>query len=89
MNTEENKPRLRSQKKAVKSSNTTGEQKNKKKKKNKRKINPLVFTLMFISIAIITLIIGSLIGYGVLGEENPLEVFNVETWMHMYNLIFG
>lgn len=56
--------------------------------KNK-KAKPKKSLLLYSAIALVLFIIGSMIGYGFLGGRNALEVFNIDTWLHMYNLIFG
>jgi hypothetical protein len=35
------------------------------------------------------LIAGLLIGYTRLGGQPAAEVFSMETWMHLFNLVFG
>lgn len=44
---------------------------------------------VIISLAIIAFLVGSMIGYGILGKRNAFEVFDIDTWLHMYRLIFG
>ena len=65
------------------------EPKAKPKKKPSGKVNRKAFGFMFVALIILSFMIGSMIGYGVVGEENALEVFKFETWKHMYDLIFG
>ena len=60
-----------------------------KGKTSKRKKNRYAFWFLLIALIFITFIIGSMIGYGFLGKQDPLEVLNIKTWKHMYNLIFG
>ncbi|GAA4720915.1 DNA-directed RNA polymerase subunit beta [Brevibacillus fulvus] len=36
-----------------------------------------------------SLLIGLIIGYGVLGDQPVSEVFNLNTYKHMYDLIFS
>lgn len=60
----------------------------KPKKKSSNKTIRIPFLLVII-LAFIALIIGGVIGYSVIGKENPAEVFDIDTWMHLYNLIFG
>ncbi len=44
----------------------------------------LVPFLLFLS-----LVVGLMIGYGVLGKQPISEVFNLHTYKHMYDLIFS
>jgi len=55
-----------------------------KNKKVKQKRSLMVYS----AIALVLFILGSMIGY-VIGGRNPLEVFNINTWMHMFNLVLG
>lgn len=36
-----------------------------------------------------SLLIGMMIGYGILGKSPVIEVFSIETWTHLFTLIFG
>lgn len=56
--------------------------------KNK-KAKPKKNLLLYSAIALVLFLLGSMIGYGYLGGRNAFEVFNINTWLHMYNLIFG
>lgn len=47
-----------------------------------------LFPLLIIAFALIALITGAFIGYSVIGDGEPVEIFNLETWTHLYNLIF-
>ncbi|MGD9677920.1 MAG: DNA-directed RNA polymerase subunit beta [Vulcanibacillus sp.] len=33
--------------------------------------------------------IGAMIGYGLIDDGNALDIFRLETWTHLYQLIFG
>ncbi|GGK25578.1 hypothetical protein GCM10010965_17840 [Caldalkalibacillus thermarum] len=35
-----------------------------------------------------TLVAGLIVGFGVLGKEDLRLVINIETWKHIYNLVF-
>lgn len=71
----------RANSKAEASSKPTGT-KNKKAKPKKSR-------LLYSAIALVLFLLGSMIGYGFIGGRNAFEVFNIDTWLHMYNLIFG
>ncbi|PYZ92944.1 hypothetical protein CR194_12685 [Salipaludibacillus keqinensis] len=51
---------------------------------------PIWVRLVFIIAAIIgSLALGAMIGYGIVGEGgNPMDVFNPQTWYHIYDIIF-
>lgn len=47
-------------------------------------------TLLFLPLVwIIVLAVGLMIGYGVMGDQPPGEVFNPDLWEHLYDLIYG
>jgi len=68
--------------------NDTENQK-KKSSKPKKKLKTFQLTLLLMVIAFIAMFVGSLIGYGILGGGNPLQVLNPVTWTHIYQLVFG
>jgi len=43
--------------------------------------------VLLVVIAIFALCIGAMIGYGVIGEGNLLDVFHVETWKHIRDIV--
>ena len=57
-----------------------------KKKKNNDKLKR---NLLLIVIGFIIFMVGAMVGYGLLGKGNPFDVFDIDTWLHMYRLIFG
>jgi hypothetical protein len=47
-------------------------------------------TLLFLPLVwVIVLAVGLMIGYGVMGDQPPVEVFNPDLWEHLYDLIYG
>jgi DNA-directed RNA polymerase subunit beta len=47
-------------------------------------------TLLFLPLVwIIVLAVGLVIGYSVMGNQPPGEVFNPDLWKHLYDLIYG
>lgn len=52
-----------------------------------RKIPMIVRILLYLYIAILLVVIGLMIGYGILG--NPFEVFRIETWQYIKDLMRG
>jgi len=43
--------------------------------------------IVILIIAIFALIAGLMVGYGVLGDGNPIEVLDMETWQHIIDII--
>jgi hypothetical protein len=65
----------------------------KKKKRIKRTSGQkaLFFTAkwMFITFClVISVIIGLVVGYSVIGEGKTVDVFDVKTWKHVFDLVF-
>lgn len=89
MSSDQNKIGLRAQKyskaksKTDLSTNTNKSASKNKKTKQKRSL------LFYSAIALVLFILGSMLGYGIIGGRNAFEVFDINTWLHMYNLIFG
>lgn len=46
----------------------------------------ILFVLVLLIVATIT---GSMIGYGVIGDGNPLGVLNPKTWKHVFDIMNG
>ncbi|MFG6114093.1 DNA-directed RNA polymerase subunit beta [Halobacillus sp. MO56] len=58
-----------------------------KEKPPRRRIFPIWLRLIFITIlCVVALIVGLMVGYGVLGEGQPLDVLKLETWEHIWNI---
>jgi lipopolysaccharide/colanic/teichoic acid biosynthesis glycosyltransferase len=57
-------------------------------KARKKRILPIWFRLLLISFfLIISAVIGTMVGYGVLGGGQPMEVFQLETWQHIMDIV--
>lgn len=82
---EQNKQLSRTKRRSDSQGNSNGTNNTVKHKKPKSKAKWFLYT----GIAFVAFIIGSMLGYGILGKRNPLEVLNLDTWLHMYRLIFG
>lgn len=60
-----------------------------RKKRNGDKL-PLPAKIGIILLALFaSMLIGMMIGYGILGKSPVVEVFSIETWTHLFTLIFG
>ncbi len=84
MDIEQNKTRQPARRKSPTNGNTIG-----KTKPKKKKLNKFTFILLFIVFIFVSFILGAMIGYGVIGKGEAFDVFKLDTWTHMYNLIFG
>jgi cell division protein FtsL len=66
----------------------------KKKKRIKRRTagqKVLFFTakwMFIIFCLVISVIFGLVVGYSVIGEGNTTDVFDVQTWKHVFDLVF-
>nr|AYQ75712.1 DNA-directed RNA polymerase subunit beta [Cohnella candidum] len=50
----------------------------------------ITFKMLIIPIlCVLALILGAAVGYAVLGGKPVSEVFQVDTWKHMYDLVFA
>jgi|GEM_PF-577198 len=63
--------------------------KQKQKKTGKPWVNVLVRMLFVPFLLFISLLIGLLIGYSVIGDKPVSQVFDLDTYKHMYDLIFA
>lgn len=73
----------RAQKYAKQSKNS-----NDKPKKTSNPKKKYMTTLIVLSL-IVCFILGTMIGYSLVGGGDVADVFNMETWVHLFNLIFG
>ena len=75
----------RTQKYAKTNKKSSDDKTPKKKSKNKR------WSIIAIGVFSVLLCfnIGAMIGYGLIGDGNVLDIFRLETWTHLYQLIFG
>lgn len=55
----------------------------------KARIIPIWLRLIMVAtFSAAALIIGLMIGYGVIGDGNPIEALKVETWQHLIDIVF-
>jgi len=60
-----------------------------KTKENQEAKHLWLKVFLVLACALIALVAGLMIGYGVLGGQNPLQALNVDTWQHLYRMVFG
>lgn len=77
-------------------SKTRKEQKQKQKEEKeqnklpRRRIFPIwLRIIIIIIIAAAALIAGLMIGYGVIGDGNPTDALNRDTWQHLIDIVIG
>lgn len=49
----------------------------------------LLRIVIVVVLIIVAAIVGAMIGYGVIGSGNPLQVFNPTTWTHVFDIMNG
>lgn len=54
-----------------------------------RRLRKAVKILWIPSLLLGSLLIGLIIGYAGLGDQSPLEVFDLDLWRHIYQLVYG
>jgi hypothetical protein len=60
-----------------------------KRKKHSRDPLPFLLRLLLVPFLLfISLLIGMLVGYSVVGKGRAIDVFDLHTWTHMYDLVF-
>ncbi|MBP1971681.1 lipid-binding SYLF domain-containing protein [Virgibacillus natechei] len=77
-------------------SQTRKEQKQKQKEEKeqnklpRRRIFPIwLRIIVIVIIAAGALIAGLMIGYGVIGDGNPIDALDVDTWQHLIDIVIG
>lgn len=56
----------------------------------RRRVFPIWLRLIVVLLlAAKAMMIGLMVGYGVLGDGNPLDALRVETWQHIFNIVVG
>jgi hypothetical protein len=66
------------------------EGKNNRKQKRQLKVRLIpvwLRILIILLLALIAVVVGTMIGYGVLGKGNPLDVFDRDTWTHIRDIV--
>nr|WP_100009920.1 DNA-directed RNA polymerase subunit beta [Lentibacillus sediminis] len=56
----------------------------------RRRVFPIWLRLIVVLLlAAGAMMIGLMVGYGVLGDGNPLDALRLETWQHIVNIVVG
>ncbi len=66
-----------------------GDQRGQAKPENKGWLKRIVKVMSVPFLLFFSLVVGLMIGYGVMGKQPLTEVFDVNTYKHMYDLIFS
>ncbi|KMJ59307.1 hydroxymyristoyl-ACP dehydratase [Bacillus sp. LL01] len=67
---------------------TTEEQERPKKLKWRIRLIPIWLRIVILLAAMVVAVIaGAMVGYGVLGGGDPMDVLNKETWQHILDLV--
>ncbi len=66
----------------------------KKERKTTRQLKVRVFPIWLRLIVIVVfcaaaLVGGAMVGYGIIGKGNPMDVFNMDTWTHIRDIIYA
>jgi hypothetical protein len=84
------------EKKPQKENAETRKQHKEQKKQNKflklerprRRMFPIWLRIIVVlSLAVTALVVGLMVGYGVIGDGNPIEALKVDTWQHLIDII--
>ncbi|WP_202079509.1 DNA-directed RNA polymerase subunit beta [Caldalkalibacillus salinus] len=71
--------------KAVKKKKT-----NKNKKRKRSKVGSFFMKWLFILFCLLASVVaGLLVGYALIGDGAPSDVFKIDTWKHIYDLVFS
>jgi polyferredoxin len=63
-------------------------EKREKKKKIRIRLFPIWLRILIVLFLIIVcFFVGAMIGYGVIGDGNPFDVFKKSTWTHIYDIV--
>ncbi|WP_068673745.1 DNA-directed RNA polymerase subunit beta [Oceanobacillus sp. Castelsardo] len=84
------------EKKPQKNNAETRKQHKEQKKQNKflkferprRRMFPIWLRIIVVlSLALTALVVGLMVGYGVLGDGNPIDALKVDTWQHLIDIV--
>ncbi|MCA0971007.1 DNA-directed RNA polymerase subunit beta [Halobacillus litoralis] len=62
--------------------------KEKKTRKGRRRILPIWLRIIIIVLlSALALILGAMVGYGIIGDGNPTDALQWETWQHIIDIV--
>ncbi|MBY0097376.1 DNA-directed RNA polymerase subunit beta [Mesobacillus maritimus] len=72
----------------VKKEKVKGQQQEREKIRVRVRLIPIwLRLLMVIALFALSIVVGAIVGYGVLGNGDPMDVFEKSTWTHVMDLI--
>ncbi|WP_050183345.1 DNA-directed RNA polymerase subunit beta [Domibacillus robiginosus] len=60
---------------------------NGQKRKKQTRLTPLGRFILSLFFIVLTAVIGALIGYSIIGKGNPIDVFKLDTWIQLYEVV--
>ncbi|MCP3761457.1 DNA-directed RNA polymerase subunit beta [Domibacillus sp. A3M-37] len=57
------------------------------KRRKETRLTPLGRFMISLFFIVLTAIIGALIGYSIIGQGDPIEVFKADTWIQLYDVV--
>lgn len=57
--------------------------------KKESRLTPLGHFMISILFIAVTAVIGMIVGYSVIGEGNPIDVFKLDTWVQLYEVVIN
>lgn len=86
--TEENAKHTQQQNKQNNERKPSKQQKKKRKRHPRRRAFPILLRIIVIAILCAgALLLGAMVGYGILGEGEAKDIFQVETWQHILDIV--
>lgn len=90
---EEQKPITQESQESKKQTRKAQKEKKKQAKQKlarpRRRIFPIWLRLIVVlTLSATALIVGLMIGYGVLGDGNPIDALKIETWQHLIDIVY-
>lgn len=62
--------------------------KEKKSKKGRRRVLPIWLRIIIVLLlSTLALILGAMVGYGIIGDGNPTDALEWETWQHIFDIV--
>ncbi|RWZ58998.1 DNA-directed RNA polymerase subunit beta [Halobacillus fulvus] len=83
-NQKEQKRQMKAEEKPSKKAKT----KEKKPKKGRRRILPIWLRIIIVLLlSAVALIVGVMVGYGILGDGDPMDALQWDTWQHILDIV--